>query len=250
MYPHVRAARRSMVPVVCCCAGMVRSRIEYLQLQSCILVNSSASDSFHSGRPNLLLYVFRHATVTHSSCTQVVAFIDRSSEVTTAGVANANVYYVMTYTSTLRAFTGPAFITNANRAVSSRVERFAWLGSLVGQDQGLLAVALNDLAERFEGLSLAASASAVVISASDGARNTPTTADALEAGDRLRASYSAPVSIATVALTSSESTQLVRRVVSRDVQLNRLSVSTTVLARVEAVLTSLTSTTGAVPGPV
>lgn len=179
-------------------------------------------------------------------CVQVVAFIDRSSEVTTTGVANANVYYVMTFTSTLGDSTGVAFITNTDRQASRQVRRFGWRGRIAGQERSFPAAALNALADRFESFSRPASASAVVVFASaDASPENSAATDA--AAQRLRSSVPSSVSIAGIALTFRTNLELLSVIAAISVTRQALASRTFVFTRVESLLITSTSTAGAMP---
>lgn len=181
-----------------------------------------------------------------SGCVQVVAFIDRSSDVNAAGVANANVYYIITFTSALRDFTGISFITNTNREVSRRVQRFVWRGGIRGEERSFPAAALNALADGFESLSRTASASAVVITAST-VTSTDNTAETVAAAQRLRTSVTSLVTISAIALTTRTNVALLERVAARSVTGQLLVFRTSVFTRVESLLITSTSTAGAGP---
>lgn len=169
---------------------------------------------------------------------QLVAFIDRSSGVTSAGLANGNVYYITSFSGTVQDTSGTVFLTNTDRRVSRLVaQRFVYRSGTLN-----LAVALNDLAARFEALSSAASASAVVLTGGTSARD-PT----LTAARRLRTSVSSSVSISAIALTPSVNVAILESIVSRSVTGQRLVFQTSVFTRVGSLLTTSISTVGAPP---
>ena len=167
---------------------------------------------------------------------QLAAFIDRSSAVTAAGRANRNLYYIVSFSNTVRDTSGTIFLTNDNRRVSRLVlQRFVYRRGTLN-----LAVALNNLAARFKSLSAAASASAVVLTGGTSARTA-----AVTAARGLRTSFASRVAIASIALTPRANIAVLEGISSIGIGGQRLVFQTSVSTRVESLLASSISSAGA-----
>lgn len=166
---------------------------------------------------------------------QLAAFIDRSSAVTSSGRANRNVYYVVSFSSTVRDTSGTVFLTNSNRRVSRLVRRFVYRRGTLN-----LAVALRNLASRFQSLSTAFSASAVVVTGGTSARGA-----AVTAARGLRTSFTSGVVISSIALTTQVNIAVLEGISSIGVGGRRLVVQTSVITRLRTLLESSISSAGA-----
>ena len=123
---------------------------------------------------------------------QLISFIDSSSGVNTAAGVNRNIYYVTSFSNTVRGSTG-LFLSNSDRQVSRLVaQQLTYRSGSISLTAGI-----NDLATQYATLAVSIPGVAIIVAAGSSSRSAAVTAT-----NRLRSSYSGGLSVVCVPLGS------------------------------------------------
>ena len=121
---------------------------------------------------------------------QLISFIDSSSGVNTAAGVNRNIYYVTSFSNTVRGSTG-LFLSNADRQVSRLVaQQLTYRSGSISLTAGI-----NDIATQYATLAVYIPGAAIIVAAGSSSRSA-----AVAAANRLRSSYSGGLSVVCVPL--------------------------------------------------
>lgn len=170
---------------------------------------------------------------------QIVSFIDTSSGVNTAAGVNRNIYFVASFSNTVRASTG-VFLSNVDRQVSRLVEQ-----QLVSRGGSInLAAGLDALAAEYATVTVSLPAFAVLVAAGSSSRTA-----AVAAAARVRASFGGALSLACIPLGSAANVETLEAIAGTGLRGEALVYETPLFGRIGVLLQRGLTAVGAIRRP-